>query len=111
MRVATEGANQRAELSGRSVELYFLGATHHQSHAEIAAPEIRIRTDFDIGMANLQFTQFFCQRAFPEMTTDAAAEHLGPADEAVLQLLENPLHDVRYSRQHEDVADSETGCA
>ena len=45
------------------------------------------------------------------MAADAAAQHLVAADEAVFQLLEDPLHDARHAGQNKDIADLEAGRA
>src|SRR5439155_18205685 len=86
--IVAEGANQSLELVGGGGEPLPVGAAQHQGHAEIAAAEIGIGADLDIGIAFLQPGEVLCQGAFGEVAADTAAQHLVAADEAVLQLLE-----------------------
>src|SRR6266404_3187774 len=111
LRIAAEASNQLLELVGGGAEPLAVGAAQHESHAEIAAAEIGIRADLDIRITFLQPGEILCQGAFGEVAADTAAQYLVAADEAVLQLLEDPLHDARHAGQHVDIADLESGSA
>ena len=69
-------ADQRFELFGRRGEPAPVGAAQHQGHAEIAAPEIGVGADLEVGMAFLQRREVLCQGALAEAAADAAAQHL-----------------------------------
>src|SRR5205085_11300466 len=88
LRIAAEVADQFLELVGRRGEPLPVGAAQHQRHAEIAAAEIGVGADLDIGKTLLQPGEIFGQSAFGQVAADAAAQHLVAADKAVLQLLE-----------------------
>src|SRR5262249_44832322 len=94
LRLAAESADQRPPFVGRGGQPRPVDAAQHQRHPKIAAPEIGIGTDFDVVVARLQSAQVLRQGPLAEVTTDAAAEHLVAAFEAIFQLLENPLHDA-----------------
>ena len=49
LRVAAEVADQRLQLLDRGREPLAVGAAQHQRHAEIAAPEIGVGADLEIG--------------------------------------------------------------
>src|SRR6516162_3209569 len=51
--VTAESADQRVALLDRGGKPYFLGATQHQGHTEIAAPKIGVGADLEIGVARL----------------------------------------------------------
>src|SRR5690242_16219188 len=76
LRIAAEGADQCPQLLGRRFEPGPLGAAQHQRRSEIAAPEIGIGADLDVGVALLQFGEPLRDRAFGESAADAAAQHL-----------------------------------
>ena len=51
--VTAESADQCVELFDRGGEPHLLGTTQHQGHAEIAAPELRVGADLEIGVPQL----------------------------------------------------------
>src|SRR5208282_347271 len=107
LRVASQGVDQRLELFGCLSQSCSVDAAQHESHAEIAPPKVRVGADLEIGITRLQRSEIFRQRTLGELAADAAAEHPLAADEAVLQLLEDPLHDAGHAGQDEDIADLE----
>src|SRR5690349_13263730 len=80
LRIAAEAADQFFELVGGGGEPVPVGAAQDQRHAEIAAAEIGVRADLDIGIAVLQSGEILGQGAFAELAADAAAQHLVAAD-------------------------------
>src|SRR5271168_1530718 len=108
LRIAAEMANQSLELFGRSREPLPVGAAQHQGHAEIAAAEVWVGADLDIGIPFLQLGEILRQSAFGEVAADAAAQHLVAAHEPIFQLLEYALHDARHAGKNIDIADLET---
>src|SRR5436190_22491858 len=70
--VAAEGADQRLQFLDRRADPLPVGAADDQGDAEIAAPEIRVGADFEIGVARLQFPEILGDRPFRERAADAA---------------------------------------
>src|SRR5438105_2819458 len=63
LRVAAEAADHRLQLGDCGGDPLPVGAAHHQRDAEIAAPEIGVRADFEIAVALLQCSQILRDRA------------------------------------------------
>src|SRR5260370_21653986 len=108
MRVGAEGADQRLQLGDRGGDPLLVGSAYNERDAEIAAPEIRVGADFEIAIALLQRAQILRDRALAEGAADAAAQDFRAALEAMLQLAEDRLHDLRHPGQDKDVLDAET---
>ena len=51
--VTAKSADQRVELFDRGGKPYLLGAAQHQGYAELAAPELGIGADLEIGVTHL----------------------------------------------------------
>ena len=60
LRIAAQTANQCPELVGRCGEPLPHGGAQHQGHAEIAAPEIGIGADLEIGIALATEPRLLC---------------------------------------------------